>query len=47
VRETSADAAARVHQFDATFEKGVVHETIKFDPAGKIVGFKYDLPAAK
>jgi hypothetical protein len=47
VRETSVDAATRVHHFDATFDKGVVTETIKFDPDGKIVGFKYDLPAPK
>jgi hypothetical protein len=47
LRETSADAQTRVHHFDATFEKGVVRETIKFDPSDKIVGFKYDLPDAK
>jgi hypothetical protein len=45
IRETSADAQTRVHQFDVTFDKGVVRETIKFDPSDKIVGFKYDLPA--
>jgi hypothetical protein len=47
IRETSADAATRIHQFDVTFDKGVVRETIKFDPNDKIVGFKYDLPDAK
>lgn len=47
VRETAADAQTRVHKFDATFDKGVVHETIKFDPSDKIVGFKYDPPAPK
>ena len=45
VRETAADG--RTHQFDATFEKGVVHETIRFDPDNKVVGFKYDQPTPK
>jgi hypothetical protein len=47
VRETSDDASRRIHQFDVTFEKGVVHETIRFDPDNKVVGFKYDLPTPK
>lgn len=47
VRETSVDEARRIHQFDATFDKGVVHETIRFDPENKVVGFKYEMPAAK
>lgn len=50
VRETPVspeETARRVHEFDATFDKGVVHETIRFDPDNKVVGFKYDLPAAK
>jgi hypothetical protein len=47
VRETSEDAVRRVHEFDAVFDKGVVHETIRFDPDDKVVGFKYDLPAPK
>jgi hypothetical protein len=51
VRETTpADAsegARRIHEFDVTFDKGVVHETIRFDPQDKVVGFKYELPAAK
>jgi hypothetical protein len=47
IRETGADPATRVHEFDVTFDKGVVRETIKFDPSDKIVGFKYDLPDAK
>ena len=42
-----ADDGNRVHEFDATFEKGVVHETIRFDPDDKVVGFKYDLPTAQ
>lgn len=41
VKETSVDAETRVHQFDLTFEHGQVHETIKFDPAQKIVAFRY------
>lgn len=48
VRETPApadEAANRVHEFDATFAKGVVHETIRFDPDDKVVGFKYTPPA--
>jgi hypothetical protein len=47
VRETSEDPALRIHQFDAVFDKGVVHETIRFDPDDKIVAFKYDPPAPK
>ena len=47
VRETSADPARRIHQFDVTFDKGVVHETIRFDPQDKVVGFKYELPASQ
>jgi hypothetical protein len=51
VRETApADAsetARRIHEFDATFANGVVHETIRFDPQDKVVGFKYELPAPK
>lgn len=47
VRETSEVAERRIHEFDATFDKGVVHETIRFDPDNKVVGFKYELPAPK
>ena len=47
VRETAGETERRVHQFDATFDKGVVHETIRFDPENKVVGFKYDLPTPK
>jgi hypothetical protein len=47
VRETAVAADRRIHQFDATFDKGVVHETIRFDPDNKVVGFKYELPAPK
>jgi len=49
VRETGVPAdesAQRIHEFDATFDKGVVHETIRFDPDDKVVGFKYALPPA-
>ncbi len=44
VHETSADPNTRIHQFDATFDKGTLHETIKFDPDQKIVSFRYDEP---
>lgn len=50
VRETAVPAeesANRIHEFDATFAKGVVHETIRFDPDDKVVGFKYTLPTAQ
>jgi hypothetical protein len=47
VRETSEDPELRIHQFDAVFDKGVVHETIRFDPDGKVVSFKYDPPITK
>jgi hypothetical protein len=47
VRETAFEEARRIHQFDATFDKGVVHETIRFDPENKVVGFKYEMPAPK
>ncbi len=45
VRETAVEG--RTHQFDAVFDKGTVHETIRFDPDNKVVGFKYDLPTPK
>jgi hypothetical protein len=45
--ETAANAETRVHQFDLTFEHGTVHESIKFDPNDKIVGFHYDPPQPK
>lgn len=41
VRETGTPQGEN-HEFDATFQKGVVHETIRFDPDGKVVRFKYD-----
>ena len=34
----------RVHEFDVTFEKGSVHETIEFDPDGRVFHFAYDKP---
>ncbi len=43
----AGETARRVHEFDASFDKGVVHETIRFDPDNKVVGFKYDPPTAK
>lgn len=47
VRETpvpAQESAHGIHDFDVTFDKGVVHETIRFDPDNKVVGFRYDLP---
>lgn len=44
VKETSANPDTRVYDFTLTFDKGAVHETIKFDPDKKIVGFHYDPP---
>jgi hypothetical protein len=44
-RETTADG--ETHEFDATFDKGVVHETIQFDPDSKIVHFRFDPPTPK
>jgi hypothetical protein len=44
VKQTSVDNDTRIHDFDLRFEHGVVHETIKFDPEGKIVRFHYDPP---
>ena len=38
------DDDTRVHQFDVTFDRGTVHETVKFDPDDKIVSFRYDEP---
>lgn len=42
VRDTSSEG--EVHQFDATFVNGVVHETIQFDPDNKVVHFRFDPP---
>ena len=39
---TPADDGDRVHEFDVTFENGVVHEKIQFDPRDKVFKFKYD-----
>jgi hypothetical protein len=44
VKQTTVNNDTRVHDFDLTFEHGRVHETIKFDPEGKIVRFHYDPP---
>jgi hypothetical protein len=44
VHETSATGdAPRVHEFDVTFEKGVAHEKIQFDPDDKVFHFRYDV----
>jgi len=40
--DTTKGDAPRVHEFDVTFDKGVVHEKIQFDPDDKIVHFAYD-----
>jgi hypothetical protein len=44
---TPEETTRRIHEFDASFDKGIVHETIRFDPDNKVVGFKYDLPQSK
>lgn len=44
VKQTSVNNDTRVHDFDLRFDHGTVHETIKFDPEGKIVRFHYDPP---
>ena len=36
--------AAQANEEIVTFDKGVVRETIRFDPDNKVVGFKFDLP---
>jgi hypothetical protein len=50
VRETpvpAAEEARRIHEFDVSFDKATVHETIRFDPDNKVVGFKYELLTPK
>jgi hypothetical protein len=49
VKEVTAQGAApRVHDFDLRFQRGTVHEAIRFDPEDKIVRFNYKLvPAAQ
>jgi hypothetical protein len=44
VEQLQSNDDTRVNQFEVTFEKGTVHETIKFDPDDKIVSFRYDEP---
>jgi hypothetical protein len=44
VKQVAVDDDTRIHQFDVTFDKATVHETIKFDPDDKIVSFRYDEP---
>jgi hypothetical protein len=42
VKETTPSGAAdQVHEFDVTFDKGSIHETLKVDPDFKIVHFHY------
>ena len=43
---TPANDGDRVHEFDVQFQRGAVHEKIKFDPEGKIYRFDYR-PIAK
>ena len=43
-RRRASKPDTRIYDFTLTFDKGVVHETIKFDPDKKIVGFHYDPP---
>jgi uncharacterized protein YpmB len=45
VHETGSED--RVHEFDVTFDKGVVHETVQFDPDNKVVHFRFDPPIKK
>jgi hypothetical protein len=40
---TPAGDAPREHEFDVTFDKGVVHETITFDPDDKVFHFGYNV----
>jgi hypothetical protein len=46
VRQTGVDPDGRTREFDVTFQKGSVHETISFGAGDKIVGFHYDAPMA-
>lgn len=39
---TPSGSGQGVHQFDVTFAKGSVHETIQFDPEDKVFHFGYD-----
>jgi len=48
VKETTpSSAAARVHEFTVTLDKGVVNEMMKLDPQDKIVAFRYEPTTAK
>jgi hypothetical protein len=40
--DTTKGDAPRVHEFDVTFAKAIVHEKILFDPEDKIARFAYD-----
>jgi hypothetical protein len=44
---TPAGGPPRVHEFDVAFQNGTVHERFAFDPADKVVRFKFDLPQKK
>lgn len=39
---TPSGSGQGIHQFDVTFAKGSVHETIQFDPEDKVFHFNYD-----
>jgi hypothetical protein len=39
---TPTGSPDRTHEFDVTFDKGVVHEKLKVDPDNKIVHFTWD-----
>jgi hypothetical protein len=39
---TPGTDAARMHEFDVTFERGSAHETLVLDPQDKVFHFRYD-----
>lgn len=45
--QTAVDPDRRIHQFTVTFDKATVHETIRFDPDDKVIGFQYDPPVTR
>ncbi|MFN2461078.1 MAG: hypothetical protein ABR591_10385 [Candidatus Velthaea sp.] len=48
VKETTPSGAPdRQHEFDVAFDRGRLHESMKVDPEGKIVSFRYEPVAAK
>jgi hypothetical protein len=42
--QTPGTDPPRTHEFEVTFDKGSVHETIVFDPQDKVFHFRYDPP---